>query len=108
MRAIHRRPIYARFHALIALGFLFGVVYGAFSLILPILADRVFANIAILGLVFALPELFGIFLDIPLGAFANRFGRRHTIFYSGVLLAISAFIFINFQIYFFFFLPLFF
>lgn len=96
MRAIHRRPIYARFHALIALGFLFGIVYGAFSLVLPILADKVFANIAILGLVFALPELFGIFLDIPLGAFANRFGRRHTIFYSGVLLAVSAFIFIKF------------
>ncbi len=96
MRAIHRRPIYARFHALVALGFLFGIVYGAFSLVLPILADKVFANIAILGLVFALPELFGIFLDIPLGAFANRFGRRHTIFYSGVLLAISAFIFIKF------------
>lgn len=97
MRAIHRRPIYARFHTLVALGFLFGVVYGAFSLALPILAEEVFASIAVLGLVFALPELFGIFLDIPLGAFANRFGRRHTIFYSGLLLALSAFFFIFFR-----------
>lgn len=107
MRQIHHRPIYpvrngvsngvyARFHALVALGFLFGVVYGAFSLTLPILADKIFANIALLGLVFALPELFGIFLDIPLGAFAARFGRRHTIFYSGAILAISAFVFIKF------------
>ena len=96
MRPIHRRPIYARFHALVTLGFLFGIVYGAFSLALPIFADKIFVNIALLGLVFALPELFGIFLDIPLGAFTNRFGRRHTIFYSGVLLAISAFLFIKF------------
>ena len=96
MRAIHQRPIYARFHALVALGFLFGIVYGVFSLALPILANQVFVNIALLGLIFALPELFGVFLDIPLGAFANHFGRRHTILYSGILLAISAFLFIKF------------
>lgn len=97
MRPIHHRPIYARFYALTALGFLFGVVYGVFSLTLPILADGIFANIAVLGLVFALPELFGIFLDIPLGAFTNRFGRRRAIFYSGLLLALSAIFFIVFR-----------
>jgi len=96
MRAIHQRPIYARFHALVAMGFLFGIVYGSFSLVLPILADSIFANIAVLGLVFALPEFFGIFLDIPLGTFANRFGRRRTILCSGLLLAASAFFFIAF------------
>lgn len=95
MRPIHQRPIYARFHSLVVLGFVFGIVYGVFSLTLPILADKVFVNIAILGLVFALPELFGIFLDIPLGAFAKRFGRRHTVFYSGVLLSLAALLFIK-------------
>lgn len=97
MRAIHHRPIYSRYHALAALGFLFGVVYGIFSLTLPIFAGSIFANIAVLGAIFALPELIGVFIDIPLGAFSNRFGRRRTILYSGLLLGLSALAFIAFR-----------
>ncbi|TSC72919.1 MAG: hypothetical protein G01um101448_904, partial [Parcubacteria group bacterium Gr01-1014_48] len=72
MRALHHHAIYERFHALVALNFLFGIVYGIFSLSLPILAESIFGNVVVIGFVFALPALFGIVLDIPLGAFANR------------------------------------
>lgn len=97
MHPIHHRPIYTKFYALSALGFLFGVVYGIFSLTLPILAENTIVSVSLLGLIFALPELFGVFMDIPIGAFANRFGRRHAIFYSGILLAASALLFILIQ-----------
>ncbi|OHA08890.1 MAG: hypothetical protein A3A44_02240 [Candidatus Sungbacteria bacterium RIFCSPLOWO2_01_FULL_60_25] len=90
MRAIHHHPIYKRFYGLSFLGFLFGVIYGIFSLTLPLLAEHELSNVALLGVIFALPELVGVLLDVPLGGFANRFGRRHTIFYSGILLALSA------------------
>lgn len=106
MRPIHHRPIYAKFYALATLGFLFGIVYGIFSLTLPILAENIFANVALLGVIFALPELVGVFMDIPLGAFARRFGRRHTIFYSALLLIISAVLFMSFRNIFFFTLTL--
>lgn len=95
LRAFHHRPIHDRLYLLMLLEFLFGIVYGAFSLTLPILSEHIFANIAVLGIVFALPELFGTLIDIPLGAFANRFGRRRTIFLSGILLACAAFLFLT-------------
>lgn len=73
---------------------LFGIIYGAFSLTLPILSETLIANLAVLGLIFALPELIGMAIDIPIGEFAHRFGRRRVIFYSGILLGLSAVFFI--------------
>lgn len=96
-RAYHHRPVHARLYLLMLLEFLFGIVYGTFSLTLPILSENIFGSIAVLGLIFALPELFGTVIDIPLGAFANRFGRRRTIFSSAILLAASALVFLIFR-----------
>ncbi len=93
MRATHHRAIYNRFYALTALEFVFGIVYGTFSLSLPLLAESIFKNLALLGIIFALPELFGSLVDIPIGAFASRFGRKKTILYSGVFLVISSVVF---------------
>lgn len=95
MRAFHRRPIKTRIYALIGLEFLFGIAYGTFSLTLPLRAESIVANLALLGIIFALPEIFGTFVDIPIGEFAKRFGRRRTIFYSGLLLAASSLLFIS-------------
>ncbi len=78
---------------MIALEFLFGIVYGIFSLTLPILADTIISNLALLGIIFALPEIIGTVVDIPIGSFAKRFGRRRTIFYSGMLLGLSSLFF---------------
>lgn len=94
MRAFHRRPIRTRLYALIALEFLFGIVYGTFSLTLPILAEHIIVNLAVLGIIFSLPEILGTLIDIPIGEFAKRFGRRRTIFYSGLLLSITSLTFI--------------
>lgn len=94
MRAFHRRPIKTRLYALIALEFLFGIVYGVFSLTLPLRAESIVANLALLGMIFALPEILGTVMDVPIGEMAKRFGRRRTIFYSGLLLAISSLLFI--------------
>lgn len=96
-RAYHHRPVHARLYLLMLLEFLFGIVYGTFSLTLPILSGNIFGSIAVLGIIFALPELFGTVIDIPLGALANRFGRRRTIFYSTLLLAASALFFLIFR-----------
>ena len=90
MRAFHRRAVRTRLHALIALECLFGIVYGAFSLTLPILADSLTAKLALLGFIFSFPEIVGTFIDVPIGEFAKRWGRRRMIFYSGLLLAISS------------------
>lgn len=90
LRPRHRRQIKQRLHAMVLLEFIFGVVYGIFSLTLPLLAESIFANLALLGVIFALPEIIGTAIDIPIGSFARRFGRRKTIFYSGVLLGLSA------------------
>lgn len=95
MRPFHHHPIYHRFWALTALNFLFGISYGVFSLALPLRAESLFFDVAILGIIFAAPELFGVFIDVPLGAFANRFGRRKLIFYSGILLCVTAVLFIS-------------
>jgi len=97
MRAFHRRPIKTRIKALIALEFLFGIAYGTFSLVNPLRAESLIANAALLGIIFALPEVLGTFLDIPIGEFAKRFGRRRTIFYSGLMLCLSALFFIAFR-----------
>lgn len=97
MRATHYRPVKTRLYALIALEFLFGIVYGVFSLTLPILAEHIIVNLALLGVIFSLPEILGTLIDIPIGEFAKRFGRRRTIFYSGVLLAVSSLLFIAFR-----------
>ena len=95
LRAYHHRPVHARLYLLMLLEFLFGIVYGIFSLSLPILSNNIFGNVAVLGFIFALPELFGTLIDIPLGAFANRFGRRRTIFGSTLLLAAAALLFLT-------------
>lgn len=94
MRHLHGRPIKRRLWALVALEFLFGVVYGTFSLTLPILAENIFINLAVLGVIFSLPEILGTVIDVPIGEFAKRFGRRKTIFYSGAMLAVSSLAFV--------------
>ena len=43
MKAVHTHPIYSRFHGLVVLGFLFGVVYGVFFLSLPLPAGSAVA-----------------------------------------------------------------
>lgn len=97
MRPLYRRSVYSEIHTLSLLGFLFGVVYGMFSLALPILSDGIFSTIGWIGIVFAIPELFGVFADVPIGAFASHFGRRRAILLSGTLLAASAALFMIFR-----------
>lgn len=97
IRAIHHKPFATRYRGLAISGFLFGIAYGIFSLSVPILAQSVFKHLALLSLVFTIPEIVGVIFDIPLGAFANRFGRRRIILFSGILLAIAAALFTIFH-----------
>lgn len=75
------------------LTFLFGIVYGLFSFYLPIFAEGAVKNVALVGILLALVEIAGIFVDLPFGAFADRYGRRRTIFLGALLLGFSAFFF---------------
>lgn len=106
IRAIHHRSVYPRYYGLTALGFLFGISYGIFSLTIPLLAEKIFPNLALLSFVYIIPEIIGVVFDVPLGAFANRFGRRRVILLSGLLLGVTAIIFTLSHNPFFFILPM--
>lgn len=75
------------------LTFLFGIIYGLFSFYLPIFTEGAVKNVALVGILLALVEIMGIFVDLPFGAFADRYGRRKTIFLGAILLVVSALFF---------------
>lgn len=75
------------------LTFIFGIIYGLFSFYLPIFVDGAVKNIALVGVFLAIVEIMGIFVDLPFGAFADRYGRRRTIFLGAILLGFAALFF---------------
>lgn len=75
------------------LTFIFGIIYGLFSFYLPIFVEGAVKNVALVGIFLALVEIMGILVDLPFGAFADRYGRRRTIFLGAILLGVAAFFF---------------
>ena len=73
--------------------FLFGIIYGLFSLYLPIFAENMFGNLALVGILIAIPEITGVLFDLPLGAFVDRFGRRRATLLGAACLIIVAILF---------------
>lgn len=73
--------------------FLFGIIYGLFSFYLPIFVENIVGNIALVGILLASVEVAGIIFDLPIGAFADRYGRRRTIMLGALCLAFSALLF---------------
>ncbi len=87
------RRSYRELGSLSLITFLFGIIYGLFSFYLPIFTETAVRNVALVGMLLALVEIMGIIVDLPLGAFADRYGRRRTIFLGAILLAASALFF---------------
>lgn len=87
------RASYRSLASLSVLTFLFGIIYGLFSFYLPIFAEEAVKNVALVGVLLAVVEIMGILVDLPLGAFADRYGRRKTIFLGAVLLVLAALFF---------------
>ena len=73
--------------------FLFGIIYGLFSFYLPIFAENILQNIALVGVFLAIVEVVGLLFDLPIGAFTDRYGRRRTIILGSLLLACAAIFF---------------
>ena len=92
-RAWHGRGSYRDLTSLSLVTFLFGIIYGLFSFYLPIFAEDAVKNVALVGILLAVVEIMGIIVDLPLGAFADRYGRRRTIFLGAILLGLAALFF---------------
>ena len=89
----HDRKSYQQLTRLSAVTFVFGLIYGLFSFYLPIFVESSVKNIAVVGMFLAVVEIMGMAVDLPLGAFADRVGRRKTIFLGALSLFFSALIF---------------
>jgi len=75
------------YRPLLMLGF--GVIVFALGnsvmwFILPILAENLFKDLFLVGLLIAIPSIIAVFCNIPAGGFSDHFGRKK-IFISGVL-----------------------
>lgn len=81
---------YRQLAALSVATFLFGVIYGLFSFYLPIYTENVVKSVAVVGVLLAVIEVSGLLVDLPLGAFTDRYGRRNTLLLGSLLLGVSA------------------
>lgn len=89
----HDHTSYRRLVRLSYTTFLFGVTYGLFSFYLPIFTENAVGNVAVVGILLALAEIMGIIVDLPLGAFIDRYGRKRTMLWGSFLLLLSALLF---------------
>jgi DHA1 family multidrug resistance protein-like MFS transporter len=53
--------------------------------VLPILAERLFKDLLVVGVLIAMPNIVSLFLDIPMGDFSDRVGRKK-LFMGGLIL----------------------
>jgi MFS family permease len=71
---------------LLGLGGMFFIVgNGAVWFLLPILAEHLFTNLFVVGLLMAVPSMVAMMCDIPLGGFSDHVGRKR-IFLMGIAL----------------------
>ena len=55
---------------------IYSIGSGAFEFFLPILAEDLVGNIAVVGFLLSLPSLVGLLIDMPLGGLSDKLGRR--------------------------------
>jgi DHA1 family multidrug resistance protein-like MFS transporter len=66
-------------------GFLYTLGSGVAWFVLPILAEKLFKDLMIVGVLIATPNIVSLFFDIPMGDFSDRVGRKK-LFMGGLLL----------------------
>jgi DHA1 family multidrug resistance protein-like MFS transporter len=66
-------------------GFLYTLGSGVVWFVLPILAERLFKDLLVVGVLIATPNIVSLFFDIPMGDFSDRVGRKK-LFMGGLFL----------------------
>ena len=73
------RSIKKEYHTLFLIsvsGLLYTLGSGVVWFVLPILAERLFKDLMIVGVLIAMPNIVSLFFDIPMGDFSDRVGRK--------------------------------
>jgi MFS family permease len=68
-------------------GLLYAIGGGAFWFVFPILAEKAFNNMFVVGIIISFSSLVSLLFDIPMGRFSDRTGRKKLAFTGLIILA---------------------